>query len=137
MKQYQRNKKEVRADTAIPNRRKKMFVLEYMWDDQEKYTNAKQRNSFLFKYDEFGVWYPQFAKYIDVDHVIDMIKKDLRSYMVTNQIYYMRAYTGKKWRVKNLATGEYTYLVIDKDDVYVTENNPGPDTEGSPSDSSE
>ena len=67
----------------------------------------------------------------------DMIKKDLRSYMVTNQIYYMRAYTGKKWRVKNLATGEYTYLVIDKDDVYVTENNPGPDTEGSPSDSSE
>lgn len=138
MKQYQRNKKEVRADTAIPNRRKKMFILEYMWDDQEIYDDTKQRNSFMFKYDEFGVWYPQaFTKYLDIDHVIDMVKKDLRSYIMTNQIFYMRMYAGKKWRVKNLATGEYTYLVIDKDDVYVTENNPGSDTEGSPSDSSE
>lgn len=122
MKQYQRNKKEVRADTAIPNRRKKMFILEYMWVDQEIYDDTKQRNSFMFKYDEFGVWYPQaFTKYLDVDHVIDMVKKDLRSWIMTNQIFYMRMYAGKKWRVKNLATGEYTYLVITNNDVYATE----------------
>ncbi len=47
------------------------------------------------------------------------IKKDLRSYIVTNQIFYLRVYGGKKWRVKNLATGEYTYLTITNDDVPV------------------
>jgi hypothetical protein len=77
----------------------------------------------LFKYNEIGVWYPQFAKFIDVDHVIDMIKKDLRSWIMTNQIFYIRMYGGKKWRVKNLATGEYTYLTITNDDVYVSEDN--------------
>jgi hypothetical protein len=50
-----------------------------------------------------------------------MIKKDLRSYIVTNQIFYLRVYSGKKWRIKNLATGEYTYLTITNDDVYATE----------------
>jgi hypothetical protein len=121
MKPYNKNKREPKENTPLPNRRKKMFVLEYMWDDEKTYKEAIQRNSFLFKYDEMGVWYPQFAKYIDVEHVIDMIKKDLRSYIVTNQIFYLRVYSGKKWRVKNLATGEYTYLTITNDDVYATE----------------
>jgi hypothetical protein len=121
MKPYNRNKKEPKENTPLPNRRKKMFVLEYMWDDEDIYKEAIQRNSFLFRYNEMGVWYPQFAKFIDVDHVIDMIKKDLRSWIMTNQIFYLRMYGGKKWRVKNLATGEYTYLTITNNDVYVTE----------------
>jgi hypothetical protein len=52
-----------------------------------------------------------------------MVKKDLRSWIMTNQIFYLRMYGGKKWRVKNLATGEYTYLTITNDDVHISENN--------------
>jgi hypothetical protein len=50
MKPYNRNKKEPKENTPLPNRRKKMFVLEYMWDDEETYKEAIQRNSFLFRY---------------------------------------------------------------------------------------
>lgn len=121
MQPYNRHKKEAKENTPLPTRRKKMFVLEYMWDDENIYNEAKQRNNFLFRYDELGVWYPQFAKYIDVDHVIEMIKKDLRSWIMTNQVFYLRMYAGKKWRIKNLTTGQYTYITITNNDVYVTE----------------
>ncbi len=32
MKPYNKNKREPKENTPLPNRRKKMFVLEYMWD---------------------------------------------------------------------------------------------------------
>jgi hypothetical protein len=103
MKKYSKTIKKLFSREKVGNRKGKVvekpWVLQYKWNSEEDMI----KHWLPFATYVAG-WQDSYEKYIDRDHAVQQVNKELRS--------YFSKFPGRSWRIFNKKTKEVVYVSI-------------------------